>query len=139
MLTTRREFLVCSAAAASGLAMVPGTLVAADAPANAGGKGLRILILGGTGFLGPSCTEAALARSHAVTHFNSGRTEGLRQKAGRPSVVPAGVEQLYGNRDPNKTADDRKSEGQPGATKSADSPKGLSQLEARSLWSRFGL
>jgi 2'-hydroxyisoflavone reductase len=131
MLTTRREFLACSAAAAGGLALVSDTLMAADTSANAGAKGLRILILGGTGFLGPACTEAALARGHAVTHFNSGRTEGLRQKAGRPSVVPDGVEQLYGNRDPKKTADDRKSEGQPGATKSADSPKGLSQLEGK--------
>lgn len=131
MLTTRREFLAHSGAVAGGLALLPGTLIAADASANGGVKRLRILILGGTGFLGPSCTEAALARGHAVTHFNSGRTEGLRQKAGRPSVVPAGVEQLYGNRDPNKTADDRKSEGQPGATKSPDSPKGLSQLEGK--------
>lgn len=92
---------------------------------------MRILILGGTGFLGPACTEAALAHGHAVTHFNSGRTEGLRQKAGRPSVVPAGVEQLYGNRDPNKTADDRKTEGQPDAPKSPDSPRGLAQLEGK--------
>jgi 2'-hydroxyisoflavone reductase len=105
--------------------------MAADSPGNRAAKGLRILILGGTGFLGPACTEAALARGHAVTHFNSGRTEGLRQKAGRPSVVPAGVEQLYGNRDPNKTADDRKSEGQPEAPKSSNSPKGLSQLEGK--------
>jgi 2'-hydroxyisoflavone reductase len=128
MLSTRREFLACSAAAVTGWTLAPGNLVAADASSNRNANGLRILILGGTGFLGPSCTEAALARGHAVTHFNSGRTEGLRQKAGRPSVVPAGVEQLYGNRDPNKTADDRKSEGQPDATKSPDSPKGLSQL-----------
>jgi 2'-hydroxyisoflavone reductase len=45
--------------------------------------------------------------------------------------VPAGVEQLYGNRDPNKTADDRKSEGRTDAPKSPDSPKGLSQLEGK--------
>jgi 2'-hydroxyisoflavone reductase len=106
-------------------------MVAAEPSVNRAAKGLRILILGGTGFLGPACTETALAHGHSVTHFNSGRTEGLRQKAGRPSVVPAGVEQLYGNRDPNKTAGDRKTEGQPDAPKSADSPKGLSQLEGR--------
>jgi 2'-hydroxyisoflavone reductase len=72
-----------------------------------------------------------LARGHSVTHFNSGRTEERRRDAGRPSVVPAGVEQLYGNRDPNKTADDRKSEGKSDAPKVANSPKGLSQLEGK--------
>jgi 2'-hydroxyisoflavone reductase len=92
---------------------------------------LRILILGGTGFLGPACTESALARGHHVTHFNSGRTEDLRKKTGRPSVVPSGVEQLFGNRDPNKTADDRKNEGKADAPKDPNSPKGLSQLEGR--------
>jgi 2'-hydroxyisoflavone reductase len=92
---------------------------------------LRILILGGTGFLGPACTESALARDHSVTHFNSGRTEERRREAGRPSVVPAGVEQLFGNRDPNKTADDRRSEGKPDGAKDPKSPKGLSQLEGK--------
>ncbi len=92
---------------------------------------LRILILGGTGFLGPACTEAALARGHSVTHFNSGRTEERRRETGRPSLVPSGVETLYGNRDPNKTADDRRTEGKAGAEKDPKSPKGLSQLEGR--------
>jgi len=94
-------------------------------------KPLRILILGGTGFLGPHCTESAIARGHSVTHFNSGRTEELRKGAGRPSVVPDGVEKLYGNRDPNKTADDRKTEGKADAPKDPNSPKGLSQLEGK--------
>jgi len=66
-----------------------------------------------------------------VTHFNSGRTEERRREAGRPSVVPASVEQLYGNRDPNKTADDRRTEGKTSAPKDANSPKGLSQLEGK--------
>jgi 2'-hydroxyisoflavone reductase len=66
-----------------------------------------------------------------VTHFNSGRTEERRRQAGRPSVVPAGVEQLYGNRDPNKTVDDRRTEGQTGVQKDPHSPKGLSQLEGK--------
>ena len=66
-----------------------------------------------------------------MIHFNSGRTEELRRTAGRPSVVPSGVEQLFGNRDPNKTAADRRSEGRPSADKEPDSPKGLSQLMGR--------
>ncbi len=92
---------------------------------------LRILILGGTGFLGPACTESALARGHKVTHFNSGRTEERRRESGRPSLVPAGVEQLYGNRDPNKTADDRRTEGKADARKDPNSPKGLTQLQGK--------
>jgi len=45
--------------------------------------------------------------------------------------VPADVEQLYGNRDPNKTADDRRTEARPNAPKDPHSPKGLSQLAGK--------
>lgn len=105
---------------------MPGLCYAAPA-----GTSLRILILGGTGFLGPACTNSALARGHKVTQFTSGRTEELRHAANRPSAVPAGVDQLYGNRDPNKTAADRKNEGKADAPKDPNSPKGLSQLVGR--------
>jgi 2'-hydroxyisoflavone reductase len=126
---SRREFLLSSAVALGGASALCGPLAsAAEQKASAS---LRILILGGTGFLGPACTESALARGHRVTHFNSGRTEELRRKVGRPSLVPAGVEQLFGNRDPNKTADDRRNEGKPDAPKDPASPKGLRQLEGR--------
>jgi 2'-hydroxyisoflavone reductase len=130
MSCTRREFITRSSAALAGAALLPKSLAAAELPSKAA-KPLRILILGGTGFLGPACTESALARGHSVTHFNSGRTEERRKEAGRPSVVPNGVEQLYGNRDPNKTADDRRNEGKSDAPKTANSPKGLSQLEGK--------
>ena len=126
---TRRQF-ICSTAALAASAVVPGPVTAADS-ASRETRSLRILILGGTGFLGPACTESALARGHKVTHFNSGRTEERRREAGRPSLVPAGVEQLYGNRDPNKTADDRRSEGKGGAVKDPNSPKGLTRLEGK--------
>jgi 2'-hydroxyisoflavone reductase len=126
---TRREFLSTTAAALA-TAIVPSVL-GAGAAGGPSAKPLRVLILGGTGFLGIYCTESALARGHKVTQFNSGRTEDMRRKAGRPSVVPAGVEQLYGNRDPNKTADDRRFEGVPDAKKDTNSPKGLSQLEGK--------
>lgn len=56
-----------------------------------GGK--RILILGGTAFLGPQLVEAARARGHTVTLFNRGKT--------RPQLFPD-VEKLQGDRDPNK-------------------------------------
>jgi 2'-hydroxyisoflavone reductase len=50
----------------------------------------RILILGGTGFLGPALVEAARARGHALTLFNRGKT--------RPELFPD-VEKLRGDRD----------------------------------------
>ncbi len=128
---TRREFVVSSTATLLATAAWPETNYGGQ-EVHTAAKPLRILILGGTGFLGPACTESALVRGHSVTHFNSGRTEGLRREAGRPSVVPAGVEQLYGNRDPNKTADDRKTEGKAGAPKDPKSPKGLTQLDGKS-------
>ncbi len=48
-----------------------------------------LLILGGTGFIGPHLTEAALARGWKVTHFNRGKRD--------PDGVP-GVETLNGDR-----------------------------------------
>src|SRR5215471_4887512 len=127
---SRRKFIALSGVALGGGSLALSSIAAHELAGRAA-KQCRILILGGTGFLGPACTESALARGHLVTHFNSGRTEEKRRSAGRPSVVPTGVEQLYGNRDPNKTADDRKTEGQLGVQKDPNSPKGLSQLEGK--------
>ena len=81
MTITRRNFLSTS------LAVVAGSPLAlhgrqAAAP-------LRILILGGTGFLGPHVVERALARGHTVTLFNRGRTNPTRF---------ASLEQLRGDR-----------------------------------------
>jgi len=129
---SRREFLNAAAVLTTAAAALPSPIyraAAADSAAPNAAKTLRILILGGTGFLGPACTESALARGHSVTHFNSGRTEERRREAGRPSLVPSEVEVLHGNRDPNKTADDRRTEGKAEAVKDAKSPKGLTQLQ----------
>jgi 2'-hydroxyisoflavone reductase len=49
-----------------------------------------ILILGGTGFLGPHVVDAARARGHTVTLFNRGKTH--------PGLFPD-IEQLHGDRD----------------------------------------
>src|SRR3954452_2744541 len=49
-----------------------------------------ILMLGGTGFLGPQAVEAALRRGHKVTLFNRGKT--------RPGLFPD-LEKLHGDRD----------------------------------------
>ncbi|WP_306598329.1 NAD-dependent epimerase/dehydratase family protein [Geothrix sp. 21YS21S-2] len=95
MVLTRRTFLQTTAAAAAAAALGTDAL-AAPAPAKADKKlpkPLRILILGGTGFLGPATIEAALGRGHQVTMFNRGKT--------RPDLFPA-VARLQGDRDPKK-------------------------------------
>ncbi len=53
----------------------------------------RILILGGTGFLGPALVEAARSRGHTLTLFNRGGT--------RPGLFP-GIEKRLGDRDPRQ-------------------------------------
>ena len=50
---------------------------------------LKILVLGGTRFLGPHVAELAMARGHSVTFFNRGRTN--------PGVLPQ-VERIQGDR-----------------------------------------
>ncbi|MBN1207814.1 MAG: NAD-dependent epimerase/dehydratase family protein [Myxococcaceae bacterium] len=55
----------------------------------------KILILGGTGFLGPALVELARPRGHTLTLFNRGKT--------RPHLFPD-VEKLLGDRDGNLKA-----------------------------------
>ncbi|MFT5142747.1 MAG: 2'-hydroxyisoflavone reductase [Rhodothermales bacterium] len=82
MRTTRRDFLKTSVLAASALSLG----LKSSHP-------LRILILGGTGFLGPHLVHFALARGHKVSIFNRGKTE--------PTMFPSlfgQVEHLVGDR-----------------------------------------
>src|SRR5438105_13040572 len=53
-------------------------------------KPLRILILGGTGFIGPYQVQYALSRGHKITTFNRGKTH--------KNELLEGVEQLIGDR-----------------------------------------
>ncbi len=93
MSMTRREFMDASLVAAGAMAL-PGTAramsesrsVLPEVSAKAG----RVLILGGTGFIGPHMVRHALDRGHAVTLFNRGRTN--------PGLFPD-VETLIGDRD----------------------------------------
>ncbi len=96
-MSTRRSFLGMSAGVggAAGFAMLrPNTMHAwlnvpqTDAP-------LRILILGGTRFLGVAQVQYALARGHTVTLFNRGRTN--------THLFPE-VEKLRGDRNDDLTA-----------------------------------
>jgi 2'-hydroxyisoflavone reductase len=66
------------------------TVLARHRPVVAGGTAGRLLILGGTGFLGSHLVEVALSRGMAVTIFHGGVT--------RRRLSPA-VERLYGDRD----------------------------------------
>jgi 2'-hydroxyisoflavone reductase len=52
---------------------------------------VKLLLLGGTEFLGRHCAEIALARGHAVTTFSRGR-----------NPAPAGVTARVGDRDPRR-------------------------------------
>src|SRR6478736_5748614 len=81
MTFSRRGFLQAAlAAAALGAA---GQVRAADK------KGKKILILGGTGFLGPALVEVARKRGHTLTLFNRGKTN--------PGMFPD-LETLHGDR-----------------------------------------
>jgi 2'-hydroxyisoflavone reductase len=75
-------------------------LLAADAVKNPQaparyGSGVKLLILGGTKFLGRAATEAALARGHEVTLFNRGQTN--------PVLFPE-AERVVGDRESDLSA-----------------------------------
>ncbi len=84
MAITRREFMEASLSAAALTVLPPATFAAAD-------KKLRILFLGGTGFLGPHTVRYALQRGHEVTLFNRGRSN--------TDLFPE-LETIIGDRDP---------------------------------------
>lgn len=78
-----RRLLLQSAAAALATGAAGRASGATDATAR------TLLILGGTGFIGPHLTEQAVARGWQVTHFNRGKR--------KPEGIP-GVEQLTSDR-----------------------------------------
>jgi len=96
MLLDRRQLLLGSAATLAAAACSGGTSTTSTAPAPtpsptpAKPVAKKIVILGGTGFLGPHVIDAARARGHTVTMFNRGKTH--------PGLFPD-VEKLQGDRD----------------------------------------
>lgn len=60
---------------------------------------MRVLVLGGTQFLGRHLVEAALARGHDVTLFNRGRTRPELFSRDAPAQPAGRVERLSGDRD----------------------------------------
>src|SRR5262249_40105556 len=83
-MTNRREFLGMSAGAILGAGALGERAEGRASPPK------TILMLGGTGFLGPQTVEAALRRGHKVTLFNRGKT--------RPGLFPD-LEKLHGDRE----------------------------------------
>lgn len=80
----RRELLEAGVGVTLATALSPRALLAQSSA-----KPLRLLILGGTRFIGPHFVEAARARGHQVTLFNRGRTNPERAQ---------NVEVLHGDR-----------------------------------------
>jgi 2'-hydroxyisoflavone reductase len=89
MSTTRRDVLRYSAA----LGALSASSAAFGCAAPQRKEPLSILILGGTGFLGPAIVDAAKPRGHKITLFNRGKTN--------PALFPD-LEKLQGDRDPQK-------------------------------------
>ena len=91
MSTSRREFILRSAAAAGafGLGIVPRLALGEERAPGRASKPLNILILGGTGFMGPEQVNYALARGHHITLFNRNKT--------RPDMFKGQVDQLIGD------------------------------------------
>lgn len=93
MTTSRRDFVRSAATGALGFGLLPSLT-----PKNAFSSHtkrqqprakLRILVLGGTSFIGPYQVQYALDRGHTITLFNRGRTN--------PQLFPT-VEKLIGDR-----------------------------------------
>ena len=91
-MSSRRDFLKTSAAAGGAILLGSRALAAAELEASRFGqaKSLDILILGGTGFIGPHIVRHAVSRGHRVTTFTRGR---------RVAELPPSVVQLIGDRD----------------------------------------
>ncbi|MEM9304952.1 MAG: NAD-dependent epimerase/dehydratase family protein [Pseudomonadota bacterium] len=89
MVDQSRRLLLQSALAGAGVLAAPG-LLATTAP-----RPKRILILGGTGFIGPHTVRTAVARGHEVTIFTRGRKQ---------VDLPEAVERLVGDRNDDHEA-----------------------------------
>jgi 2'-hydroxyisoflavone reductase len=99
MTTDRRSFIAAGLGAAT-VALPACARNAAGMASAKPGKPLRILVLGGTGFLGPHFVAAARAKGHKLTLFNRGRSNPMRFSG----EAFKDVEQLRGDRKSDMTA-----------------------------------
>jgi 2'-hydroxyisoflavone reductase len=75
MSTSRRDFVQLSILAGGAAGLGLATRASADTPhVSTAAKKLKILVLGGTGLIGPPMVSYAIARGHEVTLFNRGKT-----------------------------------------------------------------
>ncbi len=88
---TRRTILGSAAALVTGATLAPASLAAPLFRE----PGLSVLVLGGTGFIGPHLVEALLEAGHRVATFTRGNHQGLFGDR---------VEELVGDRDPEAGA-----------------------------------
>jgi len=96
MSTTRRDFIHTTIVAGGALSLgMLGCSSRRSGEVRPAKNPLRILILGGTGFIGPHQVRYALQRGHTITLFNRGRTN--------PHLFPE-VEKLRGDRNDDLTA-----------------------------------
>ncbi|MFC1544253.1 NAD-dependent epimerase/dehydratase family protein [Gemmatimonadota bacterium] len=96
MSPTRRTFIQTTALAGGALSLgMLGCSSRESGEVRPATNPLRILILGGTGFIGPHQVRYALQRGHTITLFNRGRTN--------PHLFPE-VEKLIGDRAGDLTA-----------------------------------
>ncbi len=91
----RRDFLKTAGSAAALGCFLPLRNLGQDLLGPHSSKELKILIMGGTGFLGPAVVAALKARGHEITLFNRGRT--------RPNLFPE-LEKLRGDRNRDLSA-----------------------------------
>ena len=95
MSPTRRDFIRTAGILGAGVAF-GGTVACADPEEESGSAApKRILVLGGTGFIGPHMVRYAVERGHEVSIFTRGRAD---------ADLPGSVEQLVGDRNDDHTA-----------------------------------
>ena len=88
-MTNRRQFLGSSAACLAGVCGPFARAMARIAATGRADAKLELLVLGGTGFIGPHLVRHAVARGHRVTIFTRGR---------RDADLPPSVVRLTGDR-----------------------------------------
>ena len=90
-MVTRRDFLVGSLASLGAAQLLDARVLLASSRRPAPVAPKSILILGGTGFVGPHQVRRAVERGHRVTIFNRGRSA--------PGLFGPDVEELKGDRE----------------------------------------
>lgn len=97
MTPTRRDFIRTAGVVGAGLALGGSACAPADEgeAVSSTPTPKRILILGGTGFIGPHMVRYAVERGHQVSTFTRGRSD---------ADLPEGVEQLIGDRNNDHSA-----------------------------------